>query len=66
MQCGRCNECDNCLIFCPDISVLVKGNGHFGYSIDYDYCKGCGICFTECPRHAMTMIDEELPIGEEG
>jgi len=66
MQCGRCTECDNCLIFCPDISVLVKGNGHFGYSIDYDYCKGCGICFTECPRHAMTMIDEELAIGEEG
>ncbi len=66
MHCGRCTECDNCLIFCPDVSILVIGNGHFGYSIDYDYCKGCGICFTECPRCAVTMIDAEIPIGEEG
>ena len=64
MHCGRCTECDNCLIFCPDVSILVIGNGRFGYSIDYDYCKGCGICFTECPRHAMSMIDEEIPIEE--
>ena len=62
MHCGRCTECDNCLIFCPDISVLVRGEGHFGYAIDYDYCKGCGICFTECPRNAITMIDEETPV----
>jgi 2-oxoacid:acceptor oxidoreductase delta subunit (pyruvate/2-ketoisovalerate family) len=58
MHCGRCTECNNCLIFCPDVSVLVKGNGHFGYDFDYDYCKGCGICFTECPRNAITMIQE--------
>jgi len=62
MHCGRCTECDNCLIFCPDVSVLVRGEGQFGYAIDYDYCKGCGICFTECPRNAITMIDEEIPI----
>ena len=59
MHCGRCIECDNCLIFCPDMSVLPKDNGHFGYEFDYDYCKGCGICFTECPRHAITMVSEE-------
>ena len=59
MHCGRCIECDNCLIFCPDMSVLPKGDGHFGYEFDYDYCKGCGICFTECPRHAITMVREE-------
>ncbi|UCH20851.1 MAG: FAD-dependent oxidoreductase [Deltaproteobacteria bacterium] len=64
MHCGRCTECDNCLIFCPDMSVLVKGRNRFGYAIDYDYCKGCGICFTECPRHAITMIDEDIPLKE--
>jgi 2-oxoacid:acceptor oxidoreductase delta subunit (pyruvate/2-ketoisovalerate family) len=58
MHCGRCTECDNCLIFCPDVSILDQGSGSFGYAIDYDYCKGCGICFTECPRHAITMISE--------
>jgi len=66
MHCGRCTECDNCLIFCPDVSILVIDNGHFGYSIDYDYCKGCGICFTECPRCAMSMVDTEIPIEGEG
>ncbi|MBW2557928.1 MAG: FAD-dependent oxidoreductase [Deltaproteobacteria bacterium] len=59
MHCGRCIECDNCLIFCPDMSVLPEGDGQFGYEFDYDYCKGCGICFTECPRHAITMVSEE-------
>lgn len=59
MHCGRCIECDNCLIFCPDSSVLPQGGSHFGYEFDYDYCKGCGICFTECPRHVITMVSEE-------
>jgi len=62
LHCGRCTECDNCLIFCPDVSVLVQGNHHFGYAFDYDYCKGCGICFTECPRHSITMVEEETPV----
>ena len=58
LHCGRCTECDNCLIFCPDVSILDQTHETFGYAIDYDYCKGCGICFTECPRHAMTMVSE--------
>ena len=33
--------------------------------INRDWCKGCGICFTECPRHAITMIDEEVPLKED-
>ncbi len=65
LHCGRCTECDNCLIFCPDMSVLVKDRGEFGYTFDYDYCKGCGVCYTECPRHAITMVDEVLS-QEEG
>ena len=64
MHCGRCTECDNCLIFCPDVSVFVRGAGCFGYAIDYDYCKGCGICFTECPRHAITMVSQGAPEEE--
>jgi 2-oxoacid:acceptor oxidoreductase delta subunit (pyruvate/2-ketoisovalerate family) len=63
MHCGRCTECDNCLVFCPDMSVRIRGNGDFGYTIEYDYCKGCGICAAECPRHAITMINEEMPVG---
>lgn len=66
LHCGRCTECDNCLIFCPDMSVLCRGTDRFGYAFDYDYCKGCGICFTECPRHAISMVEEETPVPEEG
>ncbi|HOO89696.1 MAG TPA: FAD-dependent oxidoreductase, partial [Syntrophales bacterium] len=59
MHCGRCIECDNCLIFCPDSSVLLQDDDRFGYAFDYDYCKGCGVCFTECPRYVITMVSEE-------
>lgn len=66
LHCGRCTECGGCLIFCPDVSVVDQTKTTFGYFIDYDYCKGCGICFTECPRRAMTMVNEAAPINGEG
>lgn len=56
-HCGRCTMCDNCYIFCPDNAISHK-KGEFGYNIDYDYCKGCGICVNECPRNAMGMEKE--------
>jgi 2-oxoacid:acceptor oxidoreductase delta subunit (pyruvate/2-ketoisovalerate family) len=62
MHCGRCTQCDNCLIFCPDVSILDHTRSTFGYAVDYDYCKGCGICATECPRSAITMLSEAAPV----
>ncbi len=62
LHCGRCTQCNNCLIFCPDVSILFRQDGTFGYEIDYNYCKGCGICSAECPRDAITMISEEAKI----
>jgi NADPH-dependent glutamate synthase beta subunit-like oxidoreductase len=55
-SCGTCNQCDNCLIFCPDVAVLRDGERP--YVFNYDYCKGCGICFTECPRRAISFEEE--------
>jgi len=52
--CGTCTECGNCYVFCPDFSIKKHPSG-FGYHIDLDYCKGCGICVKECPRGAMQM-----------
>ncbi len=57
-HCGVCTQCDNCLVFCPDLSVIKRDDGK-GYDIDLDYCKGCGICVNECPRGAMAMEEDK-------
>jgi NADPH-dependent glutamate synthase beta subunit-like oxidoreductase len=51
-KCGTCTECDLCFLICPDISIVKSRDG---YSVKVDYCKGCGVCATTCPRHAITM-----------
>lgn len=56
-HCGVCTLCDNCLKFCPDVSVIKRADGT-GYDIDLDYCKGCGVCVNECPRSAMFMEED--------
>ncbi|MCC7537652.1 MAG: 2-oxoacid:acceptor oxidoreductase family protein [Deltaproteobacteria bacterium] len=51
-SCGECTRCDTCLVYCPEGIIRRK---ELGYEVDYTYCKGCGICVTECPRKAMEM-----------
>lgn len=53
-SCGVCNSCDNCYNFCPDMAVVKNESG---YHINIDYCKGCGICATECPCGSLRMDD---------
>ena len=55
----KCTKCYQCEIFCPAISIAVDFNA--GALMDYDYCKGCGICAEVCPTGAITMVQE---IGE--
>jgi len=43
----KCIHCLTCWILCPDDSILVEDGKVVG--IDYDHCKGCGICAAECP-----------------
>jgi len=56
-SCGTCTECENCYIFCPDASIL-KEEEKLSHLVAYDYCKGCGICFAECPRGAISLQEE--------
>ncbi|MCD6153448.1 MAG: FAD-dependent oxidoreductase [Syntrophobacterales bacterium] len=56
-NCGLCNQCDNCYFFCPDLAIL-RDDGPQGRHINYDYCKGCGVCVVECPRNAMVLKEE--------
>jgi 2-oxoacid:acceptor oxidoreductase delta subunit (pyruvate/2-ketoisovalerate family) len=50
--CGKCNGCDNCYIYCPDVAISKEDEK---YTVDYDHCKGCGICMEECPRGVISM-----------
>lgn len=50
---GKC-VCTECIAAysCPE-GVIIWRDEEF--SLDYDFCKGCGTCAQECPENAMTM-----------
>lgn len=54
LSCGVCNLCDRCLEYCPE-GILRRSNEGQGYVFDLEYCKGCGVCMTACPRGAIYM-----------
>ncbi len=59
MSCGNCFECDNCYGICPDNAITKLGAGK-RFEFKYDYCKGCGMCATECPCGAIKIVPEEI------
>lgn len=58
MSCGNCFECDNCFGVCPDNAIIKLGPGK-GFEINLDYCKGCGICVSECPSSSIVMVADK-------
>jgi len=56
-KCGTCIDCEICLDFCPDISIIKDAKLGI-YSFDTDYCKGCGVCSVACPRNVIEMVRE--------
>jgi pyruvate ferredoxin oxidoreductase delta subunit len=52
----KCNKCYLCYMYCPDSAVIKLEDT---VEIDYDYCKGCGICAYECKSKAIEMVFEE-------
>ena len=56
----NCIQCLLCWLYCPDNAIKVKDGKRQDF--DYDYCKGCGICATECPgkkgNKAIVMEEE--------
>ncbi len=53
----KCVKCLRCWIFCPEGVIIRKADG--SVEIDYEYCKGCGVCANVCPVKAITMKREE-------
>ncbi|MDH3349381.1 MAG: 2-oxoacid:acceptor oxidoreductase family protein [Desulfobulbaceae bacterium] len=53
----RCNRCWwICNTFCPDGAISLDEDRH--PQINLNHCKGCLICMTQCPTHAITAIPE--------
>ncbi len=52
---GKCVKCLICWIYCPEGCIVWDGSKVL---VNYDYCKGCGICAHECPVKAVTMVTE--------
>ncbi len=64
-----CIRCRLCWIYCPDSAIIeteeeyVSSKGkkyNKTYKINYNLCKGCGICSEECPVNAIKMVPEEV------
>jgi pyruvate ferredoxin oxidoreductase delta subunit len=60
----KCIHCLTCWISCPDSAIKIAPDEKKTTvitGIDYDFCKGCGICAKECPPkvQALTMEQEK-------
>lgn len=59
MSCGQCFECDNCVVYCPQVAVfkVPKSKATIGRYVDTDYskCIGCHICADVCPTGYIQM-----------
>jgi pyruvate ferredoxin oxidoreductase delta subunit len=51
----KCRKCMVCFLICPD-GAICRGAG--GVTVDYDFCKGCGLCAHECKFGAISMRKE--------
>jgi pyruvate ferredoxin oxidoreductase delta subunit len=63
----KCVRCYLCWVYCPEPAVKIVDKPYKAssgrewkvtFEIDYNYCKGCGICVEECPVKAIDFIEE--------
>lgn len=63
----KCIRCLLCWIYCPEPSIYIVDRSYktstgrewkFSVEVDYNFCKGCGICVEECPVKAIDFIEE--------
>jgi pyruvate ferredoxin oxidoreductase delta subunit len=56
----KCINCLTCWVYCPDSSIKLASNNNKTVvnGINYNYCKGCGICANVCKLKAIVMKEE--------
>lgn len=63
-----CIDCQFCWIYCPDMSIIARDKKMVG--IDFDHCKGCGICVEVCPTNPKSLLmfaeqqDEDIALAQ--
>jgi len=62
LKLDECIHCQFCWIYCPDMSIISRDKKM--ESIDYEHCKGCGICVEVCPTNALLMFPEQTDEAE--
>ena len=55
---ANCKNCLECYMYCPDGVIFKAGDK---VDIDYDFCKGCGICAKICKFGAIEMKEGGNP-----
>ena len=53
-----CIGCRACELVCPEGCVFGNPKEK-KFTFDPDYCKGCGMCASECPVDDIDMVREE-------
>ncbi len=55
----HCIDCMQCWAYCPDMAILLE-DGVRVIGMDFDHCKGCGICANVCPTKpkSIDMVSE--------
>jgi len=43
-------------MYCPDNAIIRHEDDRV--EVNYEYCKGCGVCANECPVKAIEMVRE--------
>ena len=61
-----CTGCLQCYLYCPDGTIFkaapapgANPKATVQVAVDYDFCKGCGVCAKECRFGAIAMRNEQ-------
>ena len=52
------HQVQTCERYCPSDIITIDKDAEECVRIDFDYCKGCGVCANECPKDCIAMVEE--------